>query len=215
MMEENRENLRRAIDGMKVKQEQAPDVWSGIEQALSEPAEIGKENLENAVSSLQEMKAPDVWDGIAGTLVEESANSLGQRVTYIWVAAASVAILIVAFVALIVTTPSESNLVTSTTYSSEEVILFDSEELSDEFESREDGVLTYVEKNCKNLISKCKDPEFKGLFDAYLEMGKAQEELKGQLAKTDNKQQIFKYLIRLEKERAEVGKDLLKMLRYS
>ena len=211
MMEKNKENLKRAVDGLK--NYEAPDIWSEIDEKLSTDEEAGREYLTEAVKGMKELSAPDVWDQIENQLsTDEPGQKHSSRI--IWSAAASVVILITAFLIFNELEP-DAELHTSSVYTTEEVAIFEVHALDNDFGNSDDGVLRYVNKNCRLMLTKCENPEFKGLYDTYLELAEAREELKGKLNETSNKEQLYKYLIRLEKDQAEVGKNLLKMLRYS
>lgn len=212
MMEEKRENLKRALEGLK--NQKAPDIWDKIESRLADEHEEGKTNLTKAIQGLEEYQAPDIWDEIAEGISEGTIHHQSGYKRILWSAAASIALLITAF--WVFDKPSLGNeTLTSSVYSTEEIDMFEVTSLEEDFGTTEDGVLNYVNNNCKLLLTKCENPEFKGLYDTYLELGQAKKELKGKLDETPNKEQLYKYLIRLEKDQAEVGKDLLKMLRYS
>ncbi len=207
MIERGKKYLRRSIDDLP--RHQAPDIWEEIEKQLPANNEAGTENLERAISDLKEKQAPDVWTAVESELPIEKTP---RRSTFKWApwAAASIA---VAFVAvLLLSKPASTDEIT---YSTEEVEFFNiSEELAS-FHSPNDPVLDFIQKNCKQFVTKCQNPEFKGLFNTYLELNAAQVELEKQLEKTNNKEQLIKYLIRVEKNRTEIGKDMLKMLRFS
>ncbi|MEL6560287.1 MAG: hypothetical protein AAFQ94_19010 [Bacteroidota bacterium] len=211
-MEEKRENLKRAIEGLK--SYEAPDVWSAINEKLVADTEEGKEHLASAVDGMKDMPAPDVWAEISDKLDDSHKSDNSSNRKTLWAVAASISLLIAA-VWVFQQSNTEVDLITSSDYTTEEVEVFEVDFSGRGFKSTNDGVLGYVDKNCKLMMTKCEDPKFKGLYDTYLELGRAKEELKEKLAETSNKEQLYKYLIRLEKDQTEIGKNLLKMIRYS
>lgn len=211
-MEEKRENLKLAIEGLS--NYQSPDIWSKISEKLTDGEEKGRENLLNALDGLKASTAPDVWDQIISQMEPAYNQRRKNSLRILWSIAASVVLLVVAFI-VFRQSDEYTGMMTSSTYSTEEIDVFEVDFKGSEFENTDDNVLQYVNKNCRLMMAKCENPKFKGLYDTYLELGKAKEELKGKIDQISNKEQLYKYLIRLEKDQAEIGKDLLKMLRYS
>jgi len=204
MKEEKIHNLRRAIGEMKTTK--APDVWNSINDRLHTDA--NRDALSQAIEELDVKEAPDIW--------AEVESSLDERKTVkrpFWYAAAAISLLLVSY--LFYNQLSQGQTEEIITYSTEEVEYFEVAGEMEGFESNDDEILQYVHQNCKRLIAKCEDPEFKGLLETYMELNDAKEEIEAELDKNNNQPQLMKYLIRVEKNQTQVGKDMLKKLKYS
>ncbi len=77
---------------------------------------------------------------------------------------------------------------------------------------QEDNILLFIKSNCTAYALKCSDPEFLGLLDQYQELQKAEQKLSEEILQNNNPTQLTKYLIRITKEKSEVGKSLIHYL---
>ncbi|MEM1408924.1 MAG: hypothetical protein AAGG59_19225 [Bacteroidota bacterium] len=203
MHKENRRNLDKAID--ELKELKAPDIWYEIANDLDFAKD---ENLISAIEDLKDSEAPDIWLPIEASLPKPKFRSKLN-----WSIAASVSIL---FVSAFLFYKSLSDSASETiSYSTEEVDFFETSLDISLDEGDEDKILDYVKKNCRRLSQTCQNPEFKGLLEAYIELADAKKQLENELSKGANQPQLMKYLIRVEKNQTQVGKDMLKKLRLS
>ena len=76
----------------------------------------------------------------------------------------------------------------------------------------EDEILEVIEVHCAQIAIRCESPEFKGLFDYYLELDASKEELINVMNDNQEQVQLVDYLVRVEKEKDEVGKQLIQMI---
>ncbi|MEM9857450.1 MAG: hypothetical protein AAF843_08845 [Bacteroidota bacterium] len=204
---ESRRHLEKAVS--ELREFKAPDVWLDIEAALSTPAVGSDNNLKDAIRDLKSSEAPDVWLPIEASLPKVESK---QRFIY-WSVAASVSMLIIS---LVLFYQSSFNRTAETiSYSTEEVDFFETSLDISLNETADDKILEYVKRNCKRLSQSCQNPEFKGLLETYMELTNAKQQLEMELAKSTNQSQLMKYLIRVEKNQTEVGKDMLKKLKWS
>lgn len=204
---EEKENLKRAIG--ELKEFKAPDIWVDIAANLGTSDDSVVDNLQSAINDLENSEAPDVWLPIEASLPKGRA---GKRFFH-WSVAASVSILVVSVVLFY---QSSQNPIDETiSYSTEEVDYFETGLEISLTEATDDKILDYVKKNCKKLTQTCQNPEFKGLLETYIELADAKQQLEKELAKSTNQPQLMKYLIRVEKNQTQVGKDMLKKLKLS
>ena len=203
-MEENRQKLKQSIEGLE--QLKAPDIWSSIESELDASPEQNSASLKDAIKSLKDHEAPDVWIEVSSSL-EEKKNFTWR---YLSVAASISLLAVLAY--LILPNPNRSN--ESIIYSTEELEVFQVEQdITPINSSADDMLLAYIKENCTRLAATCQDPEFKELLEIYTELNKTKEELNRALMVTTNRTQLMKYLIKVEKNQTEIGKDMLKKIK--
>ena len=184
---------------------EAPDIWPRIRAELDSEGEENVGQLRKAIGALKEQEAPDIW-----MKVSEGLETKKSRWRY-WYMAASVSLLMVAGYWFFDGSdiPSEQ-----LTYTTEEVTFFDvGIKAPVEVAEADDVLLTYVKENCTRLIATCQDPEFKALLEAYMELDDTKEKLNRQMHQADKYPRMMKYLIKVEKDQAEIGKDMLKKLK--
>ncbi len=203
MEDQNIELLKRAIDELSIKE--APDVWSNIEHGLVE--EENTISFKDAIEQLPTKEAPDVWLSIEASL----PRKLNFR--SIWMVAASVVLFLCSVFLFIESNNSydEPQIAHTTEMLENFNVALDIQSIGVE----EDAILQYIQKNCMRLALTCNDPEFKGLLETYIELNEAKKVLTQELEKRENRPQLMKYLIRVEKNQTEIGKDMLKKLRNS
>lgn len=210
MTEKGKSNLKSAIEGLR--QHKAPDIWRAIAKHLQNFDESGQENLKKAAGSLRGINAPDVWPEIEKTLDRGSEKPITLWKRLSWVAVASVIVLL-GYLWITILQPAKVNEMIS--YSTEEVPFFNAQEELKGLNTNDDQVLDYIQGHCQALAVKCQNPHFETLIETYLELNRAKEELEVQLNLVANQEQVIKFLIKIEKEKTEVGKEMLRMLRYS
>lgn len=204
-MKENNSRFKKSIEGLS--QIKAPDIWESIHSELDRQQEENKDNLDKAVESLKIHKAPNIWLSVAAQI--DSSRSINWEQ---WLVAAS--IILALFIGVYFIVQSSESTGEQLSYSTEQVEFFDvaMETFPIEIEA-DDMVLTYIKQNCTRLVITCQDPEFKALLEAYVELNETKEELKEAIEKTTNRPQIMKYLIKVEKDQAAIGKNMLKKMK--
>jgi hypothetical protein len=76
----------------------------------------------------------------------------------------------------------------------------------------DDEVLAFIRANCDQVAIRCQAPRFKGLFEEYLELQAAKQELENQIRLHQRQPELVRYLVRIEKEKTQVGKQLIQYL---
>ena len=185
--------LQEAVDNMEVKQ--APeDSWDQIQSALDESP------LTRAIADIPQRKlVDDNFDQLLEPKID-SKNRFGK-----WLGIAA-SVLVIFSLYWLYLQPAES------LQYSEEIV---SESLRlphvpTEFEK--DEVLMFIRENCAIDQVRCKSSEFAGLYDLYLELSEAQKELKTELEKNQQMSALVSYLVETEKEKTEVGKQLIYLI---
>lgn len=201
-MDKNEKILKDSIDGLK--QSTAPDIWPFLVSELDSANEQNKEVLSKSIESLPQHNAPDIWLGVSSGVETKSKNWW----KYLGIAAS------VSLVIMITYLFSLNQTTEKLTYSTEQVESFNtSQDFSNINTDVDDLLLRYIKENCTRLTSTCQDPEFKELLDAYMELDKTKKELNQTLKKSNDKAQVMKYLIKVEKSQTEIGKDMLKKMK--
>jgi len=204
-MKNKKTNYNKSVDGLR--KVEAPDIWSSIQSELDGQKEENRENLLNAIESLPVHEAPDIWLPIT--------SQISIKKSPIWKnlsIAAAVSILLVSFGYLVWVNDSAPK--EKLTYSTEEVEFFEASIDPDFSELDADNmVLTYIKENCTRLAATCQDPEFKELLEAYIELNETKEKLNADLGGVQKHPQMMKYLIKVEKDQAEIGRNMLKKLK--
>ena len=198
-MEKNTHILTRSIEGLR--QTEGPDIWSSIVVELTSREE-NKEVLSQSVQSLAQHQAPDVWMEVSSGL---SAKS-GKRWKY-YAAAASLVLIGLVSVLLV---PKQAEEIT---YSTEQVDFFEVGQRVTGYNGADDVLLSYIKENCVRLAATCQDPEFKSLLEMYMELDVRKEELNKALQLAPDQTKVMKYLIKVEKNQTEIGKDMLKKMK--
>ncbi|MEM6380850.1 MAG: hypothetical protein AAF705_21945, partial [Bacteroidota bacterium] len=145
--------------------------------------------------------------------IEASLPKSRSRSRFNWSIAASVTILLVSV--FLFHKSSQDAASETISYSTEEVDFFETRLNISIHEASEDKILEYVKRNCRRLSQTCQNPEFKGLLETYIELADAKQQLEDELSKGANQPRLMKYLIRVEKNQTQVGKDMLKKLKLS
>lgn len=78
--------------------------------------------------------------------------------------------------------------------------------------SEEDEVMGFIKTHCQQVALTCNTPKFQGLFELYVELDESKVELMSVMEENKNQQELTGYLIRVEKEKDEVGKQLIQMI---
>ena len=78
--------------------------------------------------------------------------------------------------------------------------------------SEDDEVMDFIKMHCQQVALTCNTPQFQGLFDLYIELDQSKMELMDVMQANQEQEQLADYLIRVEKEKDEVGKQLIQMI---
>ena len=87
--------------------------------------------------------------------------------------------------------------------------LFTSTEMQ---KNEEDQVLNFIQENCTIVAYKCNTPEFKNLLGLYQDLSVSQMELTAEISQNQNHVQLLEYLLRVEREKAEIGNELIQLI---
>ncbi len=200
-VEKNEKILKESIEGLK--QSEGPNIWLQIAAELDSEEEQNQEILVKSIQSLSQQEAPDVWLNVSSKLESKSANQW----KYLAIAASISLVVLVSYFIL----PHRS--AEEITYSTEQVEFFGVGQYVAEDINTDDILLTYIKENCVRLATTCQDPEFKALLESYMELDATKDELNKALEKAPDQSKVMKYLIKVEKNQTEIGKDMLKKMK--
>ncbi|PSR53432.1 hypothetical protein AHMF7605_07780 [Adhaeribacter arboris] len=201
--ERNPQPLHQAVQELKTTILLAPLAWENLEEKLNQQEELVADK-----NTVPEGKTtPSIFRGMRKRAGKAAQPVFARGYVFYAVVACILLFLGVFWYYQTIELPQEPSL----TYSQEIVAplnltLFEAS-LSDE-----DEVLDFVRENCQTLQEKCTNSKFRGLLNEYLELEAARHELTGQLNQHQEQTQLMNYLVRIEKEKTEVGKQLLQLL---
>lgn len=234
-MPDSNDHMIKAIKQLPVYR--APDpVWGKISEALD--MEVGLSHLDNALLQYTELKsAPDhVWDNLEQeleiaskeapmrtaietlpcyeapvrfedlTLDKEKTRWLPSMAWTTGIAASLLIIIGLYFLQ----EPDEYIMISSTT----EEITAPNEILKAAIGglNQEDELLEVIKAHCSKIALQCQSQEFKGLLEYYLELDTSKQELITTMNNHKSQLHLVDYLVRVEKEKNEVGKQLIQMI---
>jgi hypothetical protein len=179
-----------------------------LQTNLLEAAQQQQVILKQAIRALPQYQAEkDVFDQI---IQRPKGNKISyQRIIY-WTSGIAASILLL--LAWLWMDKSVNNTgQVKLTYTQETLTPFNWKQFSATPGSK-DEVLSFIEQHCIQATQKCQEPKFKGLYDAYIQLQEAKTELQSQLEQHQNQPELVKYLIRVEKQQTEVGKQLIQQL---
>lgn len=200
-MEENRNILNQSI--RQLKQVEGPDVWVAISAELDKQEEQNRDRLSRSIQLLPVKEAPQVWSVVANNLDDRSISPW----KYLAIAASVSLLALITYLVVPKTSAEE------VTYSTEQVAFFEVGQQISETNDADDLLLSYIKENCVQLATTCQDPEFKELLEAYMELSDTKEALNEALEVAPDQTQVMKYLIRVEKNQTQIGKDMLKKMK--
>ena len=216
--DQGQEHFEKAMDNIKKDQIKAPDMWDQITNSLDQITETGQSEehniaaLQKAIRSLPRHQAPDdLFDKIINTTKEpiEKRKSLGRLYRISGVAATVLLVITLSFWSK---NQNQENTGETITYSEETIQSSDNfNALLSSFEQK-DEVLAFVEANCLQIELKCENDEFKGLLSQYKELDTVKQSLIAEITLHQEQVQLIDYLIRVEKEKTEIGKKLIQYL---
>ena len=217
--EQGLQYLEKAKENVRKDRFEAPDIWGRIAGSLDETAETEQpeENnmrvLKKAIDSLPQHRAPDnLFNNIVGAT--EIKREKGKSIFHPYLVSGAAAMVLLAItIGLWLKTESRQNAQETITYS-EETVDQQPEQFTTILSSfeQEDEVLAFVEANCLQIQLKCDSDEFKGLLLQYKELDTVKQTLMAEILLHQEQVQLINYLIRVEKEKTEVGKKLIQYL---
>ncbi|MFT5617953.1 MAG: hypothetical protein ACI85I_001179 [Arenicella sp.] len=219
MKEQGKQHLDKAIGQLKGKI--APSfVWENIEEELDGDQEKGKHYLKRAIKDLPTlaMKLPSsdsIFENIIQKDLEEksprliqSTQKLGKKTYWIAGIAASIT-LVIGFWLGSLSNPA----VIEISYSEQEVK--QEENILPVLKMQlheEDEVLEFIQSNCKTVQLVCNEPDFKVLLEEYIALENDRKELLETMKAQQEPERLMRYLVRVEKKKTELGKQLLQQL---
>jgi hypothetical protein len=236
MMQEQEDHLHQAIGGLPLYR--APvRVWAQVEQALDQ--EQGRQHLNQALVDYQQalLPSPLSWEALENRLVQQQRLSAAvaslpaytlkkdlfgrilrqvagpkpqRSLQAYWLSGVAAAVLLVLGFFWLSRPPEDAGTV-KVTYSQETLPALELAPLEARL-GENDEVLGFIRENCRRLQGPCASPRFQGLLHQYLELDAATQELAGQLNRHQEQTQLVGYLVRIEKEKTEVGKKLIQYL---
>lgn len=183
---------------MELETKNAPaNLWEEIDDQLADTSTLRKAIRDLPLRS----QTKDLFD----TMVDSGSSGRKQKWLY------GIAATVVLFVASYIIFNPQAD---STTLIFSEEIVEASPPIEDLFTENQssDEVLSFIESNCQTAALKCESEEFKGLFDLYLELEDTYAALKIEAAENSEEVQLVKYLVDVEKEKMEIGKQLIYMI---
>ena len=218
--EQGREHLEKAAESIKHDYIKAPEIWNQLTKSLDqagetvrpEAQELNRAALEKAIKTLPLQKAPgDLFENIVDPAILTTKKGKASSRIYRISGMAATVLLILTF-GLWLRFQNQQDTGEIITYSEETI------QPSESFGSivssfdQNDEVLDFVEANCLQIALKCDNDEFKGLLLQYKELTTAKETLMAEIALHQEQVRLIDYLIRVEKEKTEIGKKLIQYL---
>ncbi len=183
----------------------APDgIWEHIEYRLDQLE--NQSYLQQAVKQLPTYTAPKTSEI---KIFEErlSPKNIFLNRWYVWLSGAAAAILI--FAILVPWTTHQSITVTHSEETIKDHRVTVAETVAQFTDDKE--LISLIEDHCQRLSSQCATEEFETLYHYYLDLNHSKAEL---IDAIEQSQQVhlLEYLVRVEKEKNEIGKQLMQML---
>ena len=218
--EQGREHLEKAAESIRKDHIKAPNIWKQLTKSLDQVGkaglpdeqELNRTVLEKSIKALPLHKAPgNLFEKIVAPAkpTPKKGRSFGRIYQLSGMAATVLLVLAFGFWLKFQNQQDRSEIIT---YSEETI------QPSEGFGSilssfdQNDEVLAFVEANCLQIALKCDNDEFKGLLLQYKELNTAKETLMAEIALHQEQVQLIDYLIRVEKEKTEIGKKLIQYL---
>lgn len=204
MEEKNKHILQQFIE--KLPQTKAPaKIWDNIEAELeNDNYENNRQHFKRAIHHLPNTKTPDiVWENIHQQLNHTSLLRLTIG-NYLKIAASIALLMAFAFLMQHILHTNSNNELLSF---SEEIM---EDNLSETVLLNIDSEFNKVlEKQCAIQPDVCENPQFTELNKELEDLTKSLVQLKTQSENADNDPETYKYILRIEKEKAEITKKLI------
>jgi hypothetical protein len=197
-------HLDRAITQYKEEIVQANLPWETIEQELE-----SQQILNRAINALPTYKVTkDVLESILSK-TQKKEPQLKHPFLY-WIAGLAASIILLIGFLWLNKTPASAEKI-QITYREEAFSSTDWQAMYSQV-PEEDELMQFIRENCAGLAIQCQEPGFRGLLEKYLELHAARQELLHQFKTHQEQTQLASYLVRIEKEKTEVGKKLIQHL---
>lgn len=206
-MSEEKQNasLRKAID--KLPSFAADDrVWERIEEELSRAEEeAGRPVLKNALRSLPVFAAPvSRWEEIERKISEPSDRKIKKNILFFLRMAAF--FLLLFGLLFFMDNIWRTRPLTQLAFSTETMGNYRLDKDNSDLEMSMKAVLA---GHCRNEPEVCTDPRFTELKNELSDLDESLEDLNKRYRESDKDPEIFKYLLRAQKEKMEISKKLL------
>ncbi len=202
-MSKRDQNIDRAI--LQLPSHKAPDeVWQNIANELD-----AQQPLLSAIDEYRSrtLSAPDLFDGV---IESTQPKRVIRRMPNAWLSGIAAGLALLMTVYLLFDKADEQ--VTVDTYTEVTDGLPEMMTTVMQQMSEEDEVMGFIKTHCQQVALTCNTPKFQGLFELYVELDESKIELMDVMAENQNQQELTGYLIRVEKEKDEVGKQLIQMI---
>ncbi|RRA98872.1 hypothetical protein [Larkinella rosea] len=184
--------------------EPRPDLWDRVEADLRADAVIDRTLDELPVFEPQ----ADAWEQIAGRLEKPLVRAWWSPV-FTWTAAAAIATLIVGLWLILQPVSDEKVTIAYATETVESELGTMPESL---VSSADQKVETFINEQCAQQTVVCQKPEVKELKQQLHELSSRKEAVEQELLVFGNDPALVQAQIKLENERAEVTKELVRIL---
>lgn len=197
------QNMRKAIRQLPAYKAPA-QVWDKIADELDHEAP-----LMQAIDEYKHetRKAPDLFDQV---ITQTQPRQKTKLIPNSWLSGIAAGLALLMMVYWSMNEPEEQ--VTVTSYTEVAADLPESITAVVQELSEEDEVMDFIKTHCEQVALTCNTPKFQGLFGLYLELDQSKSELLDVMEQNHNRQELTSYLIRVEKEKDDVGKQLIQMI---
>lgn len=173
-------------------------IWESIEEELDK-----KNSLKLAIDELPK-RVPE--EGLFEEIVLQKVEGTKRKKQITWIAGIAASLTLVLLSVLTFETNNDHQIGFT------EEVLESSVYSYEPLKFEHDEVLAFIESNCNVVAVKCNSPKFKGLYDLYLELGNTQKQLQEEANDQYEVASLMEYIIATEKERTEIGKQLIYMI---
>lgn len=191
----------------------APDLWDRIEQELeSDSTEKNRHNLTRAISELPYHLPPQkTWRTIESSLPAEKGKivNLAGWLKPLSIAASLAIVIAAAFLIRNYVVEPKQNTEIELAYSTE-VVLEESYVIPETKFDEELNDLIKIQCNAQPDI--CTNPEFVALSGELIELTQSIDQLTAAFNNSNEDPETYKYILRAQKEKAEISKKLIQRL---
>ena len=184
--------------------EPRPDLWDHVEANLRADA-----TMDRALADLPVFEPQaEAWEQIAGRLEKPVVRPLWLT-SFRWAVAAAIAVLVVGLWAVFEPASDEKVTITYATETVENELASNSELLKS---SADQKVEIFINEQCEQQIVVCQKPEVKELKQQLSKLSSRKEAVEQELKLFGNDPVLVQAQIKIENERAEVTKQLVRIL---